>query len=217
MSLLGIEIGVTHCSAVIFSLDGQVQGRGWRKYLLISAEPGARELDAELVMQALVREAIIDAVDDAGQTSPVQALAVASQGEAIVPLDRDGQTLGPALTTFDSRPAEEARHLAHEVGLERIQQITGLPVHPMYSLAKLLWWKHRYPETLEKAWKCVSFSELLLMRLGFEPVMDYSMAGRTMALDLRQYAWSPEMLEAAGNLRGAATRACAGGHGAGPH
>ena len=44
MSILGVEIGVAGCTAVVYRTDGAVLGRGTREYPLMQTEPGAMEL-----------------------------------------------------------------------------------------------------------------------------------------------------------------------------
>lgn len=197
MSLLGIEIGVTGCTAVVYATDGKVLGRATRGYPLAHPAPGAMELDARQVL-AQVDDAIREAVGLAGARDPVRALAAAVQGEAVTPIDAAGLPLAPTLTTFDRRPGVVTAELVAKLGRERLQQITGLSPYPMFSLPKLLWWQEHHPSLLERAHAFVGFDGLLLRRLRVRPAMDYSLAGRTLALDLRQLTWSAEILAAAG-------------------
>ena len=197
VSILGVEIGTTGCAAVIFGLDGEVLARVTREYPLYHPESGAMEVDAVHVM-AQVHAAIAEAAEVAGEEDPVTTLCAAVQGETTVPVDADGTPLAPALTTFDSRPTPQAEWIAREVGTERILQITGLPVHPMHSLCKILWWKQRRPELTAQTHQNLGFDALFLRSLGLPAQTDYSLAGRTMVLDIQLKAWASDLLDAGG-------------------
>ncbi|MHB9131414.1 MAG: FGGY-family carbohydrate kinase [Armatimonadota bacterium] len=197
MSILGVEIGTAGCLAVVYSREGHALGRAQQAYPLQHPEPGAIELDADEVMRR-VHDTITTAVKLAGDSDPVQAICASAQGEAVIPVDAGGRVLGLALTTFDSRPVPEAEWCARAYGIEHLQHLTGLPIHPMYALCKILWWKNNRPETFAQTRQFLSFDGLLLRRLGLDPVMDYSMGGRTMAMELRTKSWSAEICEKAG-------------------
>jgi len=197
MSILGLEIGTTGCSAVIFARNGEILGRAQRTYPLLHPESGAMELDSDFVL-ARVRETVISAVDSAGDHDPITTLCAAVQGETVVPVDAMGHPLAPALTTFDSRPTPQAEILARDIGRERLFGITGLPLHPMSTLCKILWWKQRRPDLLAHTFQFLGFDALLLRALGLPALTDFSMAGRTMLLDLHTRSWSTSLLEIAG-------------------
>lgn len=197
MSILGIEIGTTRCVAVAYALDGQVVGRAHCDYPLHHPVPGAMELDADQVMDR-VRQAIAEVATQVGDRDPVRTICTASQGETVVPVDAQGRALAPALTTFDRRPQPEAAWWDATVGREHVQAITGLASHPMYSLCKVLWWMRTRPEMLRTARYLLGVDALFLQRLGLPPTTDFSMAGRTMGLDLQAKAWSTELLKYAG-------------------
>jgi xylulokinase len=197
VSILGVEIGTTGCAAVIFGINGEVLARVVRDYPLHHPESGAMEVDAAQVM-AQVHAAIAEAADIAGEDDPVTVLCAAVQGETTVPVDAVGTPLAPALTTFDSRPTPQSEWVAREVGTERILQITGLPVHPMHSLAKILWLKQRRPELTAQTHQYIGFDALFLRSLGLPAYTDHSMAGRTMLLDIQLKAYASDLLDAGG-------------------
>lgn len=197
MSILGVNIGTTHCSAAVYETDGTLVCQGVQGYPLTHPAPGAIELDAEHVMRS-VRAAIVAAMGGLHDRDAVTAMSFSVQGEAVTPVDQTGHVLAPTLTTFDRRPEAEAACLEDRMGREWLQQITGLPLHAMFSLPKMLWWQRRHPDWLKRTTRFLCFGGLFLQRLGLEPVMDYSLGGRTLAMDLREKRWSGEILEAVG-------------------
>jgi xylulokinase len=197
MSLLGIDIGTTGCKAIVFRVDGQVLGHAYREYPLIHPREGWSELDPVRVWTC-VSEAVAQAVDRAGPGDPVKALATSVQGEAVTPIARDGTVLAHSPVTFDGRTVPYLAAWEKKVGREEVFRITGMPLHPMYTINKIMWWQRERPEVYQRAWKFLCYGDFALQRLGLTPTIDFSMAGRTMAFDLNADTWSDRLLAAAG-------------------
>jgi xylulokinase len=197
MSLLGIDIGITGCKAIIFREDGEVLGAAYREYSLLQPEPGWMELDSTQVLAA-VRSAIKESVKKAGSRDPVRALSVSSQGEAVTPVSASGELLANAIVAFDSRTISQADWWEQQLGRRKIFEITGQPLHPMYSLNKIMWWRENMPWVFDRAWKFLCFEDLAIYELCGEPATDCSIAARTLAFNIRQREWSDTMLGKAG-------------------
>jgi len=195
MSLLGLDIGTTGCKAIIFSEAGTILGRAYREYPLIQPQPGWIELDPALVWSR-VEDSIREAVALAGSGDPVVALAASVQGEAVCPVDDAGTPLANSIVTFDNRTLQQAEQLRSSLGSSRIYDISGQPLHPMGTVNKIAWWKQNRPQLYQQAHKFLCFGDFALSQLGVPPVMDMSMAARTMAYDIQQKRWSPDVLGA---------------------
>ncbi|RKY02477.1 hypothetical protein DRP77_07885, partial [Candidatus Poribacteria bacterium] len=126
MSLMGIDLGTTGCKVIAFDLEGRIIAHAYREYPLIHRRPGWSELDSNLVW-----ERVADAIREVAsktRNDPVEALAVASQGEAVTPVTEDGEMLDTAITTFDSRAEGIAEEIAQEMSPIEIMRITGMPL-----------------------------------------------------------------------------------------
>jgi xylulokinase len=197
LSLLGIDIGTSGCRAVAFGTDGVVRAAAFRAYAIARSAPGHAEHDADAVWNA-VQACMREVNETVGAADPVEALAVASQGEAVVPLDEAGRALAPAPISVDYRAAEEASEIADRVGAGRLRVVSGAPAHPMFTVFKLLWWLRHDPEGAGRAHRFLCYGDFAALRLGVEPAIDYTLAARTAALDVHRRAWSDEILAAAG-------------------
>jgi xylulokinase len=96
------------------------------------------------------------------------------------------------------RGSTHVARLAERLGAERLETITGQPVSPLPSLAKILWWEKERPALAGRVWKYLCYGDFALLRLGLPPVIDESMAARTLAYDITERRWSREILDAAG-------------------
>ena len=154
------------------------------------------ELDSSLVMKSC-----FEVISEAAANSPekVSALGISSQGEAFTALDSNGNYLCNAMVSSDSRAAAISSEWPEQFGIEKLYNITGHAPHPMFTLFKLIWLKKKHPHLWDKTAKICCFEDLLQYKLGVrEPVMTYSLAGRTMLFDVKNHCWNTEILDKIG-------------------
>ena len=196
MSLLGIDVGTTGCKAVLFSTEGQVLALSYSEYDFKHPEPEYAELDAEEVwskIKQVIRDAAVKSSGD-----PVQATAVCSMGEAMVPVTADRIILGPSIMNFDARGGEYLDKLPDFSNDLYLYGINGNTLANNYGLTKLLWIRDHRPGLYEKADKFLNWGSFVSFMLGSEPVIDYSLANRSLLFDLGRRDWSDELLSKAG-------------------
>jgi Sugar (pentulose and hexulose) kinases len=196
MCLLGLDIGTSGCKATLIDYDGNICGQAYCEYKLNSPQMGWQELDPNLVWDS-VKAVIVRACTQSG-TKKIKAISVSSFGEAVVPIDTNGNVLGTSIIYIDTRGSEEASYLKDKLGNGKILGISGVSAHPMYSICKIMWIKRHMPEVYEKTWKFLLFADFILFKLGAAPHTDYSLAARTMAFDVVNKRWSCEILDCAG-------------------
>jgi xylulokinase len=195
MSVLGLDIGTSGCKAVVYSAEGEVLASAAREYALRHPKPGWAELDAEEVWRhcaACIRECAARA------GSPVQALSFCSQGEAIVAVDAQGVALSPAMVSSDIRAADLVTAAVRVHGADFFYQRGGHTPHPLFSLFKLLWLRDHQPRVWRSAWKFLCFEDFAQRKLGLDPAISWSMAGRTLLFNPRTHTWNAELLALAG-------------------
>jgi xylulokinase len=196
MSYLGIDVGTTGCKAVAFDEDGHILAAAYREYPLHFPRPGWIELDSNRVMKS-VRETVREAAAKT-RKDPVRAFAVSAQGEAVTPVGKDGKYLHHAIVTFDARTAPLVDWWDRRVPRRRLYQISGMPLHGMYTASKILWWKQERPDVFRRAARFLCYEDLLFHSMGLEPTIDASLASRTMFYDIDRGTWSSELLRIAG-------------------
>ncbi|MDZ4861013.1 MAG: FGGY-family carbohydrate kinase [Candidatus Hydrogenedentes bacterium] len=195
MSLLGLDVGTTGAKGVAFDLEGKPIAQAYREYPLHSPKPGWLELDPDQVWQ-LVRD-VLSEIASKTRHDPIRAMAISSQGEAVHAVDKTGACLTHSPVTFDARTAEIPAWWLERKSRYDLAFISGMPLHGMYSLNKILWFKQNQPDVFAKTWKWMCYEDFVQFRLGVTPTMSHSLAARTMALDARQGKWSNELLDIA--------------------
>jgi xylulokinase len=196
LSLLGLDIGSTGVKAVAFNPEGEILAQAYREYPEVHGKPGWLELDAAEVWNGIV--AVLNEVAEATGDDPVQSLCMSAMGETFTPVGADGEFLYNSIISPDSRALDEAASWRGTLGSERVFEITGMPLHPSFTLNKLMWMRRNMPDVHEQVDKYLLWPDVVMRKLGLRPRVDYTLCGRTMAFDIRKKRWSEEMLEAAG-------------------
>ena len=217
MALLGIDIGTSGCKVTVFSDAGAVLAFSSQEYEPTPCAAGFLEINAERVWLALttcIRKSAAASADRS--LEPIRALAVSSFGEAAVPVDRNGRTLANGILFTDPRGQEQLDALVARVGQDNLTSRTGLPLHRMYTLLRLMWLRDTHPEIYEATDKYLQFEDFVLYRLTGETVTDYSLAARTMAFNILDKKWDQDILAAADIPASIFARAVPGGTPIGP-
>lgn len=190
--LAGLDIGTTGCKISVFSQDGTYLGNVYREYAA-NRSKSAHEIDAEAIWNA-VRQVIKEA---AVKYPEIAGIGVTSFGETFVLLDENDTPLCPAMLYTDPRGEEECNFLIEQLGSETIINITGLKPHSMYSLPKLMWIKKNMPQVYEKAKHALLIEDYIVYMLTGNAQIDYSLATRTMAFDVKNLCWSSKIFDTA--------------------
>jgi xylulokinase len=195
VSLLAVDVGSSSCKAIVFSEDGCVLAQKTCSYPPLQIpRPAWAELAAESFWHALT--VATQSIAAKVQSDPIEVLAISSHGETMVPVDSRAQAIAPAILNMDNRAIEEANAIGAVFPPRRIYDITGLTVHPMYPLAKMIWLRKHQPDVFGKTGRFLAVPTYLLTRLGLPAYVDYSLASRFLVFDIRAKTWSSEILNA---------------------
>lgn len=193
MSVIGLDIGTTGCKATVFSETWEVLGSASREYSILTPRPHWAEQDAELVWR-LALDTLAQAVGQSGDDPP-EALALSVQGEAIVPVDSAGRPTRHVILGMDTRSVAENEWLAETFGAETLFERTGMPIHTMNTITKLLWLRHHEPRTWENAAQLLLYEDFFLRRLTGRAVISHCLASRTQMYDLHTSGWANDVLD----------------------
>lgn len=195
--LAGVDFGTTHIRALVVALDGTVLASGSAPTPIDHPRPGWAQHDPEALWQAAA-DALRQATGQIADPRRIAGLAVASVGEAAVPLDAEDRPTHPAIAWFDTRPTAEFAALIDQVGEDRLARLTGCGPVPMFGLCKMLWLKAHAPEAYDRTRRWLNMADYLAWRLCGVAATDYSLASRTMALDLAAGVWAEDLIREVG-------------------
>jgi glycerol kinase len=130
----------------------------------------------------------------------VAAIGLSTQRESALLWDTaTGRPVGPMLGWQDQRSAEVCARLREAGHAEQIRELSGLPLDPMFSAAKVRWLLDTYDpdRSAARAGRLTlgTVDAWLLRALTGRTQIELGNAARTQLLDVRAAAWSPELLD----------------------
>ena len=143
---MGIDVGTTGAKAALVDVRGNVQAVCHSEYEVSHIRPTWVEQNPEdwwRAFCAVVQECLAKVPLAADR---IAGLAVSSQGPTLLPLDRSGRPVRPAVIWMDRRAEMEACRLAQVVGSDQIYEISGNRPDPFFLAARFLWMKIHEPE-----------------------------------------------------------------------
>lgn len=191
--LVGVDVGTTNIKALVVDRRGQVLARASVPTPTHYPQPGWAYYEAEELWQqtaAALRAAIAQLEDP----QAITGIAFASLAETAVPLDAHRQPTYAGIAWFDKRTEPQAQWLDVTIGRDRLFTVCGLPLAHIFGLCKLLWLRQHAAEAWARTRLCLNVADYLAFRLCGVAATDFSLASRTLALDLRGLRWANDLL-----------------------
>ncbi len=197
--LLTLDVGTTSLKTCVFDADLNLLGHFSEEYKLLTPDPNRVELDPETYWEASKR-GIKQALEAAGvNPGQVRGIAITTQGETLIPVDRDGRVLHKALVWLDARAEEEAAVITGKVDADEFYRTTGLPeAGPACPISKVLWFKRHMPRVYEAAYKFLLLEDFLINRFTGKYVTEQALMTSTGYFDINKGVLWKEILEAFG-------------------
>jgi len=190
---IGIDIGTTSVKAVAFSREGYPLYELSVPCSTVHPFPGWSEQDPEEIY-ALVRRSVENILQKFAPRLP-EIFGFSCAMHSLIVMDGTDQAITPALIWADNRAASHADAIHHQKKASGFYQKTGLPVHAMSPLCKILWIRENQPDVFRRAKKFIGIKEYVFHRLFGEYLMDLSMASATGLLNGQDLQWDEEILQ----------------------
>ncbi len=194
--LIGIDVGTQSVRALAFDARGHQVAQARRSTPEKRLAPDRLEYDPEAMFTAVTE--CLGEVGVALGGRPVAGIAVASIGESCVLVDEEGRPLAPSIVWHDTRTVAQAQTLRDTVGVERVFEITGLQLDHIFTLSKLMWMRTHWPDAMQRTRRVLCIADWIAFRLSGVAATDFTLASRTLYLDLRRRRWSDELIGLAG-------------------
>lgn len=190
--IIGMDVGTTATKGVLYDENGKVVFSASKGYPLIQTKIGQAEEDPKVIFDA-VQEVIFALTQKTD--GEIAAISWSSQMHSLIGLDKDNNLLTNSITWADNC-AKNVVQDAKKSGLARkIYQKTGMPMHPMAPIYKMLWLKDNEPELFNQVKKWIGIKEYLIFRLTGKLIIDTTMAAGTGMLNLKTLTWDQELLD----------------------
>jgi len=195
--LLGIDVGTTNIKAAVHDLHGRVIGTASTPTITHYPRPHWAYYLAEELWERTV-SVIRQAVAAVSRPERIASVAVTSMGEAGVPIDAHGDPTAEVIAWFDTRSQPQARHLDERFGKDTLFATSGLSLQPIFGLCKMLWLRDHASEAFARTDRWLNVADYIAYRLSGVCATDYSLASRTLALNLATLTWNTDLLSEVG-------------------
>ncbi len=189
-SLVGLDVGTSGVKGLRLSPEGEVLARAEESYPLSIPQPGWAEQDPEDWWRAA--EAAAAKLGGEG----VAGIGLSGQMHGLVVLDEQERVLRPAILWNDQRTAAECAEIEARVGLRELIRLTGNRALPGFTAPKLLWLRHREPETYARIAHVLLPKDYVRLRLTGKHATDVADASGMLLLDVAHRRWSDDLLGA---------------------
>ncbi|MFZ6028584.1 MAG: FGGY-family carbohydrate kinase [Chloroflexota bacterium] len=196
MNLLGLDIGTTGCKALLFNTDGVLLAKASREYPVDFPRPQWAEQNLENVWR-LAQDAIYETIA-VTRTTAIAAIGLSVHGEAVTPVDKAGYPLRATILGMDTRTGRQNEWLCERFGGEALFRRTGMPIHTINTLPKLLWVKENEPEIWRNADKFLLVEDFFIRKMTGQAIVSQCLASRTQMFDLERGKWDEEILAVLG-------------------
>lgn len=194
---LGIDIGTSSTKVIALDASLTPHAEANQPYAMLSPAPGYAEQDPQTVIDAIFQclESINKQCSSIGR---IMGAGLSCAMHGIFLIDDHGTPLSPLITWADQRSEAEAAALKDTPSGRDIYAQTGVPIHPMTPLVKLIWLQKHKPALMQQAARIVSIKEYLVYLLTGEFLIDHSIASATGLFDLQNRTWYEPALAKAG-------------------
>ena len=191
-----IDCGTTRIKSGIVDQQGHIRGLATRPGGVIAGPDNTVEVDPRALVRGCLG-ALREALRKSGvRRGKIEGLAVTNQRATLFFLGRDGDPIGNGISWQDMRGNRSLQRVRRTLSDKGYFSITGLPINPVFTLAKILWVQSREPGRWRRTERVSLVQDFVLARLGArDACCDVSNASMTGLLDVRTLMWSRPLLD----------------------
>ena len=196
--LLAVDVGTSSTKTALWTEDGVLVAQATESYPLQRPCPSWAEMSALdwwkaacLTIQQVLAQAGIDG-------RQVSGVGVDGLGWTLVPVDRDGEPLRPAMTWLDRRAEAEAAWLRGLPNADALVDLVANPLDAAYITPKLLWMQRYEPHLFEATHQFLTSSGFIVRCLTGVGSCDYTQAYGFHFFDIRRERWDERAAAAIG-------------------
>ncbi|MFT4152962.1 gluconokinase [Parafilimonas sp.] len=196
MNIIAIDIGTSNCKAIITGMDLKVFKTFEYATQPITPKQGWNEQNAATIFKEVVKM-LQQSINFCGEEN-IACVSLSAAMHSLLAVDKNGAPLMNMLTWADLRSARYAQALEKKNLAKKLYAATGVPVHAMSPLCKLMWLKNEQPAIFRRAHKFISIKEYIFFKLFNKYIVDHSIAAATGLLDAKNICWYSDALKLAG-------------------
>ena len=194
--LLSLDLGTSNIKGAVYDISGREIAIESIEYDLYTPADSIIENDIDSYWDKIVL--ILSGLSKrlGKKTADVVAISTSSQGETIVPVDRDIKPLRNAIVWFDTRSIKEALDISGHFDVRDMFNKTGYPeVDPSWPATRVLWIKRNEPSIFKKTYKFLLLEDFIIYSLSGEIAGEASVYNSTYYYDIMKLEYIDELLD----------------------
>lgn len=193
---IGIDLGTSSTKFLLVDKSGKILSTHTEYYETSVPYPNYSEQDPSLWIKALHQG--LNALLNNQDKSLVKGISFGGQMHGLVILDEADKVIRPCILWNDGRTTLETAYLNEEIGKDFLSDHTANIAFAGFTLPKLLWLRKHEKANFDRIKKIMLPKDYLAYYLSGTFSTDYSDASGTLMLDVKNKAWSAELLEKVG-------------------
>jgi gluconokinase len=190
---LGVDIGTTSVKAIAFNRKGELICKHSVGYEMQHPRPDYSEQSADEILNAVILS--INTIIKTLEPAKVSFISFSAMMHSLIAVNEKGEPLTNCLIWADNRASKVAQGLSNSDIGNSFYHSTGVPVHAMSPLCKLLWMKEHEPGLYNSAFKFIGIKEYVCYKFCGEYLVDTSIASSTGLLNLETLDWDKNVLD----------------------
>lgn len=190
---VGIDIGTTSSKAVAFSEQGEVIASYSFDYDMQHPQPDWSEQNPDEILGAVING--LNKILQACAPGIPLFISFGAAMHSLIAVDDKGNLMSQCIIWADNRADAIAEKLRNTDKGQQFYEASGVPVHSMSPLCKLLWFKEYQPEIFNAAFKFIGIKEYIFYKLFGDFVVDTSIASATGLLNTKTLRWDEDILD----------------------
>jgi xylulokinase len=190
--IITVDVGTSSTKTALWTELGQLVAHAASAYELRRAEPLWAEVDGDTWWQAVCKTIRTVLATSEVDPAAIAGVGVDGVGWSLIPVDRAGTPLRPAMIWLDRRAEEETAWLKSLPEAENLVSLNANPLDAAYITPKLIWLKKNYPDIFHSAYRFLEATGFIVSRFTDEFVCDYTQAYGYHFFDIRNETWDPD-------------------------
>jgi len=194
--LLAHDVGTSGNKATLFTVEGELIGSVTSSYdtRYYNANWAEQNPDDWWKAICLSTKQLLSGIEK----KDVLAVSFSGQMMGCLCVDKNGKPLYPSIIWADMRSTKQENHIKEKIDPWDFYKTVGHRISCSYGIEKLMWIKDNEPQVYKNTHKMLNAKDYIVYKLTGKFLTDYSDASSTNAFDLNKFAWSEQILDAAG-------------------
>ncbi|MDD5600836.1 MAG: FGGY family carbohydrate kinase [Actinomycetota bacterium] len=194
--IIALDFGTSNLKGAVFDIYGKEYAFESIEYSLYTPTDSIVENNVDFYWDNIITILKNLSKKLGNKTKNVIAIGTSSQGETIVPIDKNGNPLRNAIVWIDTRTTSEVEEIASHFNPKDMFKITGYPeVDTSWPATRILWIRKNEPDIFQNTYKFLLLEDYLVYKLTGKFVGEASVYSSSYYYDIVNYTYFEPMLD----------------------